>query len=243
MKKVVSTLGITALIFSASAALAGTSKMGKTDEGCPEDCQQQIDALQSSQAQQDEQIKAQADMINKQAEEIQALSEAEINPWYVKAIVKATFMEELNHPASPSDIEADAGYGLGVAFGRQFGNFRTDLELSTQAADLDVEGADNIRIDTIMLNGTYSIPIYSGLSAYGTIGMGMGKTDISLPTLNGNETTFAYKAGLGVSYDINTAMAIDFGYEHLATSDVNIEGFELEDIRSNNIVAAFRYSF
>ena len=57
MKKVLSMLAVPALALTASVVCAGGP--GKTmDAGCPEDCQQQIDSLNSSQAQQNEQLGA-----------------------------------------------------------------------------------------------------------------------------------------------------------------------------------------
>ena len=56
MKKVLSVLAVSAFVLTAGVALAGGP--GKKDAGCPAACQQQIDDLNSSQAQQNEQLGA-----------------------------------------------------------------------------------------------------------------------------------------------------------------------------------------
>ena len=54
MKKVLSVLAVSAFVLTAGSALAGGPGKMQQAAGCPDECQQQIDDLQSSQAQQNE---------------------------------------------------------------------------------------------------------------------------------------------------------------------------------------------
>ena len=57
MRKVLSALAISAFVLTAGSALAGgPGKMQQPVAGCPDECQQQIDDLQGSQAQQNERL-------------------------------------------------------------------------------------------------------------------------------------------------------------------------------------------
>ena len=86
MKKVLSVMAVSAFVLTAGAAFAGgpgKQGAGTMPAGCPEECQQQIDELQGSQAQQNEQLAA-------HASEIEALKQQEdvYNPWYVRGAYK-----------------------------------------------------------------------------------------------------------------------------------------------------------
>jgi len=259
MKKTLSIIAVSAFILSANSGFAGSPSM-KTD-GCPDDCQREIDTLQSSQAHQDEQIKAQEGQINQQAAEIDALKQTEVNPWYVKGVAKLVMFSNLgtdtfdgNH--SIGFDTADTGYGWGLALGRQFGQFRVEGQFDSNKADLDdarltnftngtninIDSGD-IRVDTVMINGYYDFPVAEGWSLYAMAGMGYGNVTVSVERYDDDETTFAYKAGAGVTYSFAGNQAVDLGYEYLGTSDVNIGGLEVNDIDASNIVLGYRYSF
>ena len=98
-----------------------------------------------------------------------------------------------------------------------------------------------------LVNGYYEFPIANGWGIYLMGGLGMATTDINIQSIDDNDSTFAFKGGAGVSYTINSNMAVDVGYEYLNVDDVEIndgnDKFEVSDIYSNNIVAAFRYRF
>ena len=74
-------------------------------------------------------------------------------------------------------------------------------------------------------------------------GMGYGDVTLSLYNVDDNESTFAYKFGLGVSYSFAANQAIDFGWEYLGTSDVVIDTLDVNDINTNNFILGYRYSF
>lgn len=259
MKKTLTVVALSAFIFTANYSFAGSPSM-KTD-GCPDDCQREIDTLQSSQARQDEQIKAQEGQINQQAAEIEALKQEEVHPWYVKGVAKLTMFSNLgtdtfDETRSIGFDTADTGYGWGLALGRQFGQFRVEGQYDSNKTDLDdARLTDNtngtqiginsgdIRVDTVMINGFYDFPIDDSWSLYAMAGMGYGNVTVSIEQYDDDETTFAYKAGVGATYAFAGNQAVDLGYEYLGTGDVVIKGLEVNDIESHNIVIGYRYSF
>lgn len=257
MKKTLSAAAVLAFVFTAGSSFAGSSPAMQAP-GCPDDCQREIDTLQSSQARQDEQIKAQEAEIARLASIKQV---QEVNPWYVKGVAKMTFFsnlgtEPIDRSYSLGFDTADTGYGWGFALGRQFGQFRVEGQFDSNKTDLDdvrVSGpgigtnvgvaSGDIRVDTAMINGFYDFPVAEGFSVYLMAGMGYGNVELSLYNADDNETTFAYKAGAGVTYSFASNQAVDLGWEYMGTGDVVIGGLDVNDIEANNIVLGYRFSF
>jgi len=52
-------------------------------------------------------------------------------------------------------------------------------------------------------------------------------------------TAFAYKAGVGVTYNFTDQVAGDLGYEYLGVADTGA----FNDIGSSNVVASVRFKF
>jgi len=224
---------------------------------------QHINALEAGQAQQDEQIKANAVRLDQHDNEIKSLKSrknAEYNPWYVKGVARMIWSGSMDADKVEYGFKADTdtGYGIGIAGGRKIGNFRAETELATQSADFTAKGLDNMTVKTLMFNGFYHVPVsafgmYVGprcepLSIYGMAGLGAGKAEINFQNgADDSETTFAYKVGAGVAYDIAANMAVDLGYEYMRLSDIELGAdhsmLRLDDMKSSSINAAFRYSF
>uniref|UniRef100_UPI0040559D19 outer membrane beta-barrel protein n=1 Tax=Candidatus Electronema sp. TaxID=2698783 RepID=UPI0040559D19 len=294
MKKILSAAAVSLLLLAAAGqSLAGSKyapPKGPMGPGCPDDCQDQIDGLNSSQARQDEQINSmQADQgrqdaqINalqadqgRQDEQINANSarldqhENEINtlksrkhqtynPWYVKGMAKLIWSGSMDVDKAEYGFKADtdSGYGLALAGGRKIGNFRAETELGFQSAGFKAKGLDDMTVRTMMFNGFYHVPVSNlgvywaqcePLSVYGMAGMGAGKAEVTFENgLDDSETTFAYKVGAGVAYDIASNMAIDVGYEYMRLSDIELGAdhsmLRMDDMKSSSVNAAFRYSF
>ena len=259
MKKTLSAVAVLAFVFTAGSSFAGSAPV-KVD-GCPDDCQQEIDALKSGKAQQDEQIRAYEAQVNQQTAALAAMPKQEVFPWYVKGVAKMTMFKNLgtdplDNSSSIGFDTASTGYGWGLALGKQFRQFRLEAQFDSNKTDLDdirvshfasgrnfsVESGD-IRVDTFMVNGFYDFPVADAWSLYVMGGMGYGNVDLSLYNVDGSESTFAYKFGAGASWLFAENQAIDLGYEYLATSDVVIEGLDVNDIATHNIVLGYRYSF
>ncbi|MGI6657355.1 MAG: outer membrane protein [Desulfobulbus sp.] len=263
MKKVLSAMAVSAFVLTGSAAFAGGPGPQIMDAGCPGECQQQIDELNSSQAQQNEQLGAHGTMLENHEGRITALEQSAYNPWYIRLGVRATFMDDAKDGFSGSVNEMDfddVGWGGAIAFGRQFGNFRAELEIARQTIDIDSVRIANtgyniggdFDLTTFMVNGYYEIPVYGGFSVYGMAGLGMAIVDaeIDVPgaglpgiagpgTLGANDNAFAYKAGAGFTYNFNEQWAADLGYEFLGVADTDVA----DSINSHNIVGSVRFKF
>lgn len=248
MKKVLSVMAVSAFVLTAGVALAGGPGK-KMDAGCPEACQQQIDDLNSSQAQQNEQLGAHSKQLENHEGRITALEKDAYDPWYARVGVRAAWMTQ-DVGGIEDEWDTDAGFGGAVAFGREFGDFRTELELAYQGADLeDVnDGIDtyngDVNVMTVMVNGYYELPVYDAFSVYGMVGLGYAKYDIDVDMNGANiygesDNAFAYKAGAGVTYNFTEEMAADLGYEYLGIADAGVA----ESINGHNVVASFRYKF
>lgn len=263
MKKVLNVMAAAVFVLSASAALAGGpgKKMGP---GCPEACQQQIDDLQSSQAQQNEQLGAHGKQLQNHEERIVALEKALDNLWYVRLGVRASWVTQ--DAWGNDEWDTDTGFGGAIAFGREFGNFRAELELGKQGADLEdlhrtgLYGgwanafSGDIDITTVMVNGYYELPVVDAFSLYAMAGLGFAKYDMdttrlvineadnsvdSIRTRNGSDNVFAYKAGVGMTYNFTEQIAGDLGYEYLGVADTDLA----TSINGHNVVASVRFKF
>lgn len=246
MKKVLSVLAVSAFVLTAGVALAGGP--GKKDAGCPAACQQQIDDLNSSQAQQNEQLGAHGKQLVNHEGRITTLEKNAYNAWYARVGARATW-ETIDTSWLGTGRGTDVGWGGALAFGRQFGQFRTELEVAYQKASLSkftTQGYSNIDGDvgmtTIMMNGYYEVPVADAFSVYGMVGLGAGYENTLVknatsPRLYDPTTAaaFAYKAGAGVSYAFTEQIAGDLGYEYL--------GVGSDNFTSHNIVAGVRFKF
>ncbi len=249
MKKVLSVMAVSAFVLTANAVFAGGP--GKQmDEGCPEACQQQIDDLQSSQAQQNEQLGAHGKQLEDHEGRISVLEGILDGPWYGRVGVRGALMrqEASDGFISGGDLNSDWGFGGALAFGKQMGDFRAELELAYQEADIDE--FDNIRLSegdvkvtTFMANAYYEVPVYDAFAVYGMAGVGVAKYELyatdGIDTLDGSENAFAYKVGAGVTYNFTDDMAADLGYEYLGVADNDLA----DSINGHNVVASFRYKF
>lgn len=262
MKKVLSVVAVSAFVLSAGAAFAGG--YSKQDQGCQEACQQQIDDLLSSQAQQDEVLRTHAATLDNHEARITELERPW--PWYVRLGVRATWLKHdtwvlggLGGPgAEERNVDSDTGWGGALAIGRKLdspfmgvGSTRVELEFAYQAADLDdmrtrhgrLTG-DDYSLMTIMLNGYYEYPIVDGFALYGMAGLGYAKFDVDYNIEGGywagsSDNAFAYKLGAGVTYNFDEMWAMDLGYEYLGVADTDIA----DSINGHNVVLSVRFMF
>lgn len=254
MKKVLSVLAVSAFVLTANSVFAGGPGQPMVPDGCPDACQQQIDDLNSSQAQQNELLSTHGSHLEDHEGRISKLEEKPWNPWYARAGVKLVWPNQLDYLSN--DIDTDMGWGVQLAVGKviaaDIGAFRVELEYADQKADMsDTDGDVSLR--TVMVNGAYEYPIIDMVAVYGTVGAGYGRYDLYAPVVanftggtswvNHSESVFAYKGGLGVTFNIDEQMAIDLGYEYLGTSHVVINGAEINNPNSHNLVTSFRYMF
>lgn len=252
MKKTPSLMAVSSVaLLVASTALAGGpgKKMGP---GCPEACQQQIDELNASQAQQNEQLGTHGKQLQNHEGRITTLEKNAYDPWYARVGARAAWLDQdfSNTPEGSRFFRNETGWGGALAFGREFGQFRTELELAYQAGDLKERIINNVRIDgedslfTVMANGYYELPVYDAFSVYAMAGLGVAKYDVDINS-NGthwrgaNDNAFAYKAGVGITYNFTDEIAGDLGYEYLGVADTDIA----DDINGHNVVGSVRFKF
>jgi len=263
MKKILSVMAVSAFVLTAGVALAGGP--GKKADGCPAACQQQIDDLNSSQAQQNEQLGAHGKQLANHEGRITTLEKNAYNPWYVRAGVRASWLSAdvtAEFASTTKEVSSDVGFGGALAVGRQFGQFRAELELAHQKTDFSYTDVSfgkvsgDVSLSTVMANAYYEIPVADAFAVYGMAGVGYGK-------FSGNGTGFsdgafrydndanviAYKIGAGVTYNFADNMAADLGYEYLGTTDpgttTSSTNFNstVKDVDSHNVVASFRFKF
>ena len=293
MKKVLSVMVVSAFVLTAGVALAGGPGK-KTGPGCPEPCQKQIDDLQSSQAQQDEQLNAHGRQLQNHEGRITDLEKNAANWWYVRLGVRGSWISQKpNIGGSYSDgagnvitvsnagesVDSDLGWGGSIAVCHEFGirgamgKFRVEAELSKQRADaeqtygvtarnaqgLTATGYLNadytVDVSTVFLNGYYELPVVDAFSLYFMAGVGYAKYDVNADVtggvlngvpfayraniIDGSDNVFAYKAGIGVTYNFTDQVAADLGYEYLGVADTDLA----DSINSHNVVASVRFKF
>jgi opacity protein-like surface antigen len=264
MKKIFSIMAIAFFVLLTNTAFAGGpgKKMGPS---CPEACQQQIDDLNSSQAQQNEQLGAHDKKIQNHEGRITNLEKTFDDLWYARVGLRGAWMvADVTNVFDSQD--SGPGFGGALAFGREFsmyqmlGKFRAELEFAYQKTDADtynelrqvgqaapiniLDSYDvDTRLTTIMVNGYYEIPVYDAFSVYGLAGVGYAKYDLEINyngiDIGSSDNVFAYKAGAGVTYNFSDAVAADLGYEYLGVADTDLA----TSINGHNVVGSVRFKF
>lgn len=198
-------MAVSAFVLTAGNVLAGGPSKQYQAPGCPDECQQQIDDLQSSQAQQDELLSAHGKQLQNHEARITDLEKAFDDYWYARLGVRAAWVNQkmagVGYMGEPQfDADSEAGFGGAIAFGREFamynapGKFRAEIELAKQVTDIDDNpvfadyGADGsiqltdgeIDITTVMLNGYYELPVFDAFSVYFMAGVGFAKYDVDV---------------------------------------------------------------
>jgi opacity protein-like surface antigen len=178
---------------------------------------------------------------------------AEPNPYYVKLLGKYTRMSDMDI-TNQLQLDSDEGYGFGGAFGVHIDWFKIEAELATQESDLNnfefrgVGGARSFdtadtSIDTLMINAFVDIPVSGDFSVYAGGGIGGAAVTVSARDFDADETVWAWKLAAGVSYNFSDEWGAEFGYEYLATDDVEYNFVDVEDISSSNLTFAIKYMF
>ncbi|QQG66756.1 outer membrane protein [Desulfobulbus oligotrophicus] len=199
MKKVLSVMAVSAFVLTAGNVLAGGPSKQYTAPGCPDECQQQIDDLNSSQAQQDELLSAHGKQLQNHESRITDLERAFDDYWYARLGIRAAWVNQkmAGNGFPQFDADSEVGFGGAIAFGREFamynapGKFRAEIELAKQVSDIDdnpvfFADADGSRqltdgeidITTVMINGYYELPVFDAFSVYAMAGVGFAKYDV-----------------------------------------------------------------
>jgi opacity protein-like surface antigen len=190
---------------------------------------------------------------------------AQTKPWYVAAGLGASFVNDVDSTDSTGfTITADLDTGIvGTgAFGRSFGNFRAEGELTSNTNDVSTLSALGVSLDAsgdvstlgFMVNGYYDFDTNSKWTPY--IGGGIGGANVSLNNLSimgttiadDDTTVLAYQAKVGVAYEFSPAWEGTLGYRFFGTEDgdfVAPDGspFSTDGIQAHIVEVGFRFRF
>ena len=135
--------------------------------------------------------------------------------------------------------------GGALAAGVAYGNFRSEFEYNlNDNASKSFPGATlEVHSQSFMFNGYYDIDTQSKFSPYIMAGIGFadikGKADV-LGSIS--DTNFAWQAGVGVSYEMNSSVSFDAGYRYVDSGDFTKYGIKV-DSDSNEFYIGSRFSF
>lgn len=271
MKKVLSVMAVSAFVLTAGNVLAGGPSKQYTAPGCPDECQQQIDDLNSSQAQQDELLSAHGKQLQNHESRITDLERAFDDYWYARLGVRAAWVNQKMFDGV--DADSEAGFGGAIAFGREFamynapGKFRAEIELAKQVSDIDdnpviatnVNGDflqltdGEIDITTVMLNGYYELPVFDAFSVYFMAGVGFAKYDVDVTLTGFGADGLPVGSVDGGASDNVFAYKAGAGVTYNFTDEIAADlGYEYlgvadtdiaDSINGHNVVASVRFKF
>ncbi len=190
---------------------------------------------------------------------------AQTKPWYVAAGLGASFVDDIDATQAGITLttELDTGIFSTGAFGRSFGNFRAEGELSFNTNDvstLSVPGVGGVTasgdVSTlgVMVNGYYDFETNSKWTPY--IGGGIGGANVSINSLSvvgvlladDDTTVLAYQAKAGVAYEFSPAWEGTLGYRFFGTEDADFvdsfgSPFSTDGIQAHIVELGFRFRF
>jgi opacity protein-like surface antigen len=191
---------------------------------------------------------------------------AQDKPWYVAAGLGASFVNDVDVTDSAAGFPITADLDTGIvgtgAFGRSFGNFRAEGELTYSTNDVSTFSALGVSLDAsgdistlgLMVNGYYDFETNSKWKPY--IGGGIGGANVSLNNLSvlgvqgadDDTTVFAYQAKVGVAYEFSPAWEGTLGYRFFGTQDADFvdsdgDPFSTDGIQAHIVELGFRFRF
>jgi opacity protein-like surface antigen len=189
---------------------------------------------------------------------------AQTKPWYVAAGLGASFVDDVD--ATQAGVTLTTGLDTGIfstgAFGRSFGNFRAEGELSYNTNDVSTVSALGVSLGAsgdvstlgFMVNGYYDFETNSKWVPY--IGGGIGGANVSInslsvvgvPLADDDTTVFAYQAKVGVAYEFSPAWVGTLGYRFFGTEDADFvdstgSTFSTDGSRAHIVELGFRFRF
>ena len=192
-------------------------------------------------------------------------AQAETRGFYIGGAGGADFA--IDSKASTSGGSNKVRYDVGpvglISLGYGFGAFRTELEGSYRANDVDGSSGAALgsaggraRTWAAMVNGFYDFDTGTRFTPYLGAGIGAGFFNASLTgtrpagsavgLYNGSDTTFAYQGIAGVSYAVTPNLSLTTDYRYFATTDATIKsgGTKWNVENSNHVLTAgLRWSF
>lgn len=155
-----------------------------------------------------------------------------------------------------TEAELDEGVGLTGAVGYDFGDMRTEMEVTFRKNGVDGLSAGaslpspdgDMQSTAFMANGYYDLPVGGPVKPY--IGGGIGVAHVNVKDYSTAGTTvadeddnvFAYQAMAGMEYAVNNKVDLYTEYKYFATEDVDFGGGAEGDYRNHAIMAGLKYS-
>ena len=144
------------------------------------------------------------------------------------------------------DVSFDAGYGFGAALGYDFGPARLEIEASDRNSntdevtvdDIEVDGDQDLKIQTLMINGFADFQTGGNLTPYLGAGIGCARVEVD----NEDDTVLAGQVAAGVLIAVSPTLAIDLGYRFMMTDDPKLDGAEVE-VRQHTVSIGLQFRF
>ncbi len=186
------------------------------------------------------------------------VSEAKAEGFYVSGSLGATIPNDSDYTEQGVEVTfgLETALNAAAAVGYQFNkNIRSEFELSYRGSDLDsVTYAGNTASISgenktwgFLANGYYDFYPENTLSPYVMAGLGALSHDTSATaagiTLSGDDVTFGYQVGGGLSYKITNALKLDANYHYLGSGDIEYGDGASAEYGAHELRAGLRYSF
>ena len=141
---------------------------------------------------------------------------------------------------SQFESNRDSGTNFSLAYGRQVGNFRGEVEyLGTR----DVKSAKLGNVSTNLANiNAYYQPNYTFKGLQPFVGAGVGYGELQGAS---NRNAVVYNATAGLSYKLTSKIDLVTEYRYFISTDTSVRGNDLNDnkYRASAAVVGVRYSF
>jgi len=166
---------------------------------------------------------------------------------------------------SGAEFRSDAGFGIGIVGGYDFGLFRMEGELSYRKNNVDeieigywgngsMDGDGDITSTSLLVNGYFDMENNTRLTPY--VGLGLGIANIAfnnvsalgIDLIDDDTTKTAAQLAVGFSYDVTDKVAIDFSYRYFFTDDIRVKNEFNHEVHgdsydSHNAVVGLRAFF
>ena len=130
-------------------------------------------------------------------------------------------------------VDTRQGPAFSFLLGRDYGNWRSDLELSYTNQSIDSINGLNQRFNASgdiesysFLSNAYYAPQYGNWEPYIGGGLGFTHYDAEIKSLgaedSGSDTVFTWQGKVGLAYHLNESWAVDANYAYQDGSDISI---------------------
>ncbi len=166
---------------------------------------------------------------------------------YISGKAESVFLDDADLTGSNGGkVEFDAGWGLGGAFGYDYGTYRAEIEVSFRENDIDafrgLGTSGDVSSSSFLVNGYFDFENSTDITPYVGGGLGLANVDFDDSIINDDDTVFAYHLGAGAGLAISETVMIDLAYRYLVTANPDIGNGEAE-YETHNLLVGIRYYF